>query len=111
MGGAAPRRDYFYWELHEGGRSQQAVRFGDWKAVKTAPSQPVELYDLKSDPVEENNVAAQHPDLVEKATQFMKSAHTDSPDWPMKDPPPKKAQTKGKKQKEASKGGKKAQTD
>jgi arylsulfatase A-like enzyme len=103
MGGAGPKREYFYWELHEAGRSQQAVRFGDWKAVKNAPSQPVELYDLKSDPVEANNVAAQHPDLVEKAAGLMKAAHVDSPDWPMKDPAPKKAQAKGKKQKEAGK--------
>ena len=35
-GGAAPQRTCFYWELHEG-RSQQAVRFGDWKAVKNGP--------------------------------------------------------------------------
>ena len=38
-GGPAPKRDYFYWELHEG-RSIQAVRFGDWKAVKNGPSAP-----------------------------------------------------------------------
>ena len=32
-GGAAPDRDYFYWELHER-QSIQAIRWGDWKAVR-----------------------------------------------------------------------------
>lgn len=41
-GGAAPQRDYFYWELHEG-PSLQAVRFGDWKAVKNGLSAKTEL--------------------------------------------------------------------
>ncbi len=99
MGGAGPQRDYFYWELHEANRTQQAVRFGDWKAVKNFPSAPTELYDLKNDPYEQNDLAAKHPDLVRKAEDLMKTAHTDSPDWPMKDPPQKGAQPKGTKQK------------
>ncbi|MCB1124757.1 MAG: sulfatase-like hydrolase/transferase, partial [Verrucomicrobiae bacterium] len=33
-GGPAPKRDYFYWELHPGDRPIQAARFGDWKAVR-----------------------------------------------------------------------------
>jgi arylsulfatase A len=33
-GGPAPQRDYFYWELHEGGGGGiQAIRWDDWKAV------------------------------------------------------------------------------
>src|SRR5688572_12867140 len=48
-GGAAPKRDYFYWELHEQQQSLQAVRFGDWKAVKVGVSAPTQLFDLKSD--------------------------------------------------------------
>ncbi len=36
QGGPAPQRDHFYWELHEG-TSLQAVRFGDWKAVRNGP--------------------------------------------------------------------------
>jgi arylsulfatase A-like enzyme len=47
-GGAAPQREYFYWELHEGA-SLQALRWGDWKAVRNGPSKPIEIYDLKTD--------------------------------------------------------------
>ena len=97
-GGAAPKRTCFYWELHEP-RPQQAVRFGDWKAVKTSPSANVELYDLKADPGETTNLAAEKPDLVKKAVALMAAERTDDPDWPLKEPAPKakaKAQAKPK---------------
>lgn len=88
QGGAAPPRTCFYWELHEG-RSQQAVRFGDWKAVKSSPKSSVELYDLKTDPGETQNLAAEKPDLVQKAVELMAAQRTDDPDWPLKEPAPK----------------------
>ncbi|MBI3881702.1 MAG: arylsulfatase [Verrucomicrobia bacterium] len=83
-GGPAPTRDYCYWELHEGA-SLQAVRWGDWKAVRNGPSKPIELYDLKTDAAESKNLAAEKPELVAKAEALMKSAHTDDPNWPMRD--------------------------
>lgn len=84
-GGTAPRRDYFYWELHEAGPSLQAIRFGDWKAVKNGPSAAVELYDLKADPGEKTDRAAKHPDLVAQALKLMADAREDHPDWPLRD--------------------------
>jgi arylsulfatase A-like enzyme len=89
-GGPAPRRDYFYWELHEGA-SLQAVRWGDWKAVRNGPSKPIELYDLKTDAAESKNLAAANPQLVAKAESLMKTARVDDPNWPMRDAKPKKA--------------------
>lgn len=83
-GGPAPRRDCFYWELHEAA-SIQAVRFGDWKAVRNGPSKPIELYDLKTDAGEANNLAGQHADLVAKAGQLMQQARVDDPNFPMRD--------------------------
>lgn len=84
-GGSAPRRDYFYWELHESGPSLQAVRFGDWKGVKTGKSGELELYDLKSDLAESTNVAKQHPDVVARAMRLMEEARDEHPDWPLRD--------------------------
>ena len=84
-GGQAPKRDYFYWELHEG-RSIQACRFGDWKAVRNAPDADIELYDLKKDVGETTNLADKHPDLVAKAEKIMKEAREDHPDWPLRGP-------------------------
>jgi arylsulfatase A len=84
-GGAAPKRDYFYWELHESGPSLQAVRFGDWKAVRNGRSAAVELYDLKADPGEKSDLAAKNSDVVARATKFMTDAREDHPDWPLRD--------------------------
>ncbi|MFM8274418.1 MAG: arylsulfatase [Gemmata sp.] len=84
-GGAAPQREYFYWELHESGPSLQAIRFGDWKAVKNGPSAAVELYDLRADPGEKTNLAARSPDVVAKAVKLMAGARTEHPDWPLRD--------------------------
>ena len=91
-GGGAPKRDSFYWELHEG-PSLQAVRFDDWKAVRHGPSKPIELYDLASDPGETKSVAAAHPDLAAKAAALMKAARTEDPNWPLRDkrPPEQRA--------------------
>ena len=64
--GEQKTHDYLYWEFHEGG-SKQAVRFGDWKAVRLKPDGPIELYDLRADVGEQQNVAGRTPDLVAKA--------------------------------------------
>lgn len=81
-GGMVPNRDCFYWELHEG-TPIQAVRFGDWKAVRNAPGSKIELYDLKSDPGEKNDLAAQKIDLVLKAEKLLRTSRVDDPNWPM----------------------------
>ncbi len=70
--------EYLYWEYHSGGGAQ-AVRFGDWKAVrnhvKRSPNSLPELYDLASDPSETTNIAARHPEVAARAARYMKAAH------------------------------------
>jgi len=85
-GGSAPKREYFYWELHEKA-SIQAIRFGDWKAVRNGPDQPVELYNLKNDVGETNDLADEKPELVKKATSMMAEARIEDPNWPMRTAP------------------------
>ncbi|HYG74477.1 MAG TPA: arylsulfatase [Planctomycetota bacterium] len=53
-------RDALYWE-HEG---NAAVRAGDWKLVRLGNEGKWELYDLKADRTEQNNLAAQMPEKV-----------------------------------------------
>jgi arylsulfatase A-like enzyme/dienelactone hydrolase len=86
-GGPAPKREHFYWELHEGA-SLQAVRWGDWKAVRNGPSKPIEIYDLKTDAAESKNLAAARPELVAKAEALMKSARVEDPNFPLRDSKP-----------------------
>lgn len=73
--------DYLYWEFHEQG-GKQAVRQGGWKAIRLEvrknPNNPLELYDLQSDPQEKENIASQHPDIVRQMEQIMKRARTNS---------------------------------
>jgi arylsulfatase A len=83
QGGAAPKRDHFYWELHEG-QSLQAARWGDWKAVRNGPAAKVEVYDLKTDSAEKHDLATQRPELVAQALAIFKEAHVDHPEWPMR---------------------------
>jgi len=92
-GGSAPAREAFYWELHEGS-SLQAVRFGDWKAVRNGPSKPIELYDLKTDLAESKNLATAKPELSAKAESLMKSMRTEHSDWPLVDKQPGKKKKK-----------------
>lgn len=76
---------YLYWEFHEQG-GKQAVRMGDWKGVrlnvKTEKDAPIELYELQVDDAETNNIADQHPEIVEKIKKIMEEAHHPDPDWP-----------------------------
>jgi arylsulfatase A-like enzyme len=71
-----------YWEFHEGG-SVQAVRMGQWKAVRFF-GRDVELYDLQTDLGETRNVAGRHPDVVAKAKEYLTTARTESEFWPLK---------------------------
>ena len=84
-GGAAPQRDHFYWELHEG-RPIQAVRFGNWKAVKNGPNAAIELYDLATDAAEAKDIAAGQPDEVKRALALMNAEHMPSENWPLSGP-------------------------
>jgi arylsulfatase A len=61
----------------------QAVRFGDWKAVRQGPKKPIELYDLKTYDAEDHDFATSQPDLIAKAEALMKSSRTEHRDWPL----------------------------
>ncbi|MBX3413036.1 MAG: arylsulfatase [Pirellulales bacterium] len=73
-----------YWEFHERG-FQQAVRVGQWKAIRQRPAAPLELYDLSRDVGEERDVAAQHPEIVARCERLFATSRTDSPHWRVPD--------------------------
>lgn len=80
------KHEFLYWEFHEQGK-RQAVRMGDWKGIRQNvaknPNGPIELYYLKNDIGEQNNVAKQHPQIVAKIEDLMQSARTPSENWHM----------------------------
>lgn len=83
------RHEVLYWEYHMGNRSTQAVLLdGRWKAVRNQGRQgSLELYDLRADPGETNNLAAAHPDLAAKAESALERERAESQNWPLRDSP------------------------
>ena len=83
--GEQRRHEFLYWEYHERGGSQ-AVRMGDWKAVRqkimSRSDGPIELYDLGRDVGEKGDVAAAHPDVVAKIARLFVAARTPSKEFP-----------------------------
>lgn len=75
------QHEVLYWEFHEG-VFRQAVRFGDWKAVRVNADQPVELYNLATDIGEQHDLAEQHPEVVDRARRYMRTLRTESEHWP-----------------------------
>ncbi len=85
--------EFLYWEFHEKG-TQQAVRMGDWKAIRSKLGSPLELYDLAKDLGEEKNLAASQADVIARIEAYLQTARTDSPQWPMKAEAKKKSAQK-----------------
>src|SRR5690606_8572746 len=71
-----------YWEFHERGFFQ-AARIDDWKAVRIGATAGLELYDLRNDLAEPRNVAAEHPEVVRRFEDYVKTARVDSELWPV----------------------------
>ncbi len=63
------KRDLF-WGRKEGGAFKgkhiEAIRRGDWKLLEPMPDEPYELYNLKTDPYEKNNLAEKRPKKYEE---------------------------------------------
>ncbi|HLO82353.1 MAG TPA: sulfatase-like hydrolase/transferase [Chitinophagaceae bacterium] len=49
-----------------GGKAYHAIRQGDWKLLQNSPYQPMELYNLKDDPMEKNDLVKKEPGIVKK---------------------------------------------
>ncbi|APZ94092.1 sulfatase-like hydrolase/transferase [Fuerstiella marisgermanici] len=58
-GAKSPHKSFFFAY-----RKHAALRSGDWKIVREKPSQPWQLFNLKSDLSESNNLASANPERV-----------------------------------------------
>ena len=67
-----------------GGKSYEALIKGDWKLLQNDPYSPLELYNLKDDLGEANNIATKNPEIVAKIEAYLKTARTESEQWPVK---------------------------
>jgi arylsulfatase A-like enzyme len=75
------QHEFVYFEFYEMG-GIQAIRHEQWKAVRTPfHTGPVQLYDVTVDPGEENDVSAEHPELVARIAAWMDASHVPDPRW------------------------------
>jgi arylsulfatase A-like enzyme len=93
--------DFLYWEFnakhYNGG--QVTVRMGDWKGIKiqqlssgkrgkrkksavTHSPEKMQLFNLKTDPFEQTDVAAHHPEVVSQIEAIIQREHTPSALFP-----------------------------
>lgn len=88
---ASPVHEWMYWEFPEGAQ-QQALIFGTgadagrWKLVRPAlreSPERLELYDLREDPGESENLAETSPELVGYAMQVLSQQHVRSSIFPI----------------------------
>jgi arylsulfatase A-like enzyme len=81
--GATEQHEFLYWEFHEQGFRQAALYQGRWKGIRSGGSnKPIVLYDLANDPSEANDVAADHPQIVESIDRYLLNARSESVHWP-----------------------------
>ena len=77
--GNQKKHNYLYWEFHElGGR--QAIRQGDWKLIKYNVNKngSYQLYNLKDDISETNDLASKMPKKVAELSKILESSRTES---------------------------------
>jgi arylsulfatase A-like enzyme len=81
LGNDQPEHEMLYWEFHERG-GKQAILKDEWKAVRlnvrNDPHGTPELYNLRDDPHEKNNVAESNPDLVKQFSKMMEEERVPS---------------------------------
>ncbi len=78
LGESQPKHEFLYWEFPSY-QGQQAVRMGDWKALRRdifKGNKTLELYNLKTDPREQFNIAKENPEVIAKIEAIMEREHT-----------------------------------
>jgi arylsulfatase len=76
-----PQHDYLYWEF-PGGKGWLAVRWGEWKGLVMnvhKGNDQMQLFNLQTDSLETTDVAAEHPEIVEKMWEYIKESHQPVP--------------------------------
>jgi arylsulfatase A-like enzyme len=90
VGEPQPEHEYLYWELQLDGWNQalpdgglrQALRVGEWKAVRYGAGNPLELYNLRLDLSEKADISCKHPEQVARMEAIMSAARGENPLFP-----------------------------
>ncbi|NJB83514.1 arylsulfatase [Wenyingzhuangia aestuarii] len=79
------KHEFLYWEIQEGPSVKgfrQAIRMGNWKAVRYGDNYHTELYNLSKDLYETTDVSKENPELVAKANAILKRESNVNPHFP-----------------------------
>jgi arylsulfatase A len=81
------RKAPLYWQYDKAiGRPKVAIRQGDWKLLAHAGLEKFELYNLKDDLKEANDLAEKEPERVKAMAETLKKLHAEvsaeGPRWP-----------------------------
>ncbi len=55
-----------------GGKAYHALRLGDWKLLQNSPYQPMELYQLEEDPLEQINRVEDEPEIFQELHRLLR---------------------------------------
>lgn len=70
-----PKREALYWHYphysNQGGKPGGAVRAGNWKLIEFYEDERVELYNLKEDPGEKNDLAAKEVETAKRLKKML----------------------------------------
>lgn len=77
--GEQQKHEWLYWEFHEE-NGRQAILKDDWKGIvyDRSAGGKIQLYNLREDPQEKDDVAAEHPDIAEEMLRLMEESRTPS---------------------------------
>ena len=89
---AAIERDFLYFHHMD----NKALRVGDWKIVCAGNGKPWELYDMRTDRCESDDLASSQPQRVEQMAEQWKQLDDEYRRQADPDGPPGKAKAKGK---------------
>lgn len=75
--------EYLYWEFppFKSDKGWLCVRMGEWKGLVTdvaTGNNTMKLYRINEDPREENDLAAEYPEVVKEMWKHIRSSHTPS---------------------------------
>ena len=77
------KHEYLYWEFTETGAEQAIIR-DEWKLISFPVQSKKELYNLKDDPGEINDLSSQYPGRVKELDELFNYAHTQSDEFKLK---------------------------
>ena len=63
-------------------RIAEAVRIGQWKAVRPRGDAAWALYDLDKAPAESENIVKEHPEVLARVRKLLETVRVESEHWP-----------------------------